>query len=110
MGVSMRYTKVLRLFTIVIVLSLLLIALPVTPVYAASIDITPEEGLIGTTVTVSGTDFNKSTDETDKYAVVYFSSQKATTSEDINDEVTTYEKVKDAVYLDTDGAFEITFT
>lgn len=107
----MRYTKMLRLFAIVIILSLLLIALPATPAYAAaSIDITPEEGLIGTKVTVSGTGFNKSTDETDKFAVVYFSSKKATTSEDIDDEVTTYEKVKDAVYLDTDGAFEITFT
>ena len=106
----MRYTKMLRLFTIVIVLSLLLIALPVTPAYAASIDITPEEGIIGTTVTVTGTGFNKSTDETDKYAVVYFSSQEATTSEDIDDEVTTYEKVKDAIDLDTEGEFERTFT
>jgi hypothetical protein len=111
----MRYTKMLRLFTIVIVLSLLLIALPVTPAYAASIDITPEEGIIGTTVTVTGTDFNKSTDESDKYAVVYFSSEEATTSDDIDTpdiagDVTTYEKVKDAIYLDTEGAFEITFT
>jgi hypothetical protein len=106
----MRYTKMLRLFTIVIVLSLLLIALPVTPAYAASIDITPEEGIIGTKVTVTGTDFNKSTDETDKYAVVYFSSEEATTADDIDSDVTIYEKVKDAVYLSTDGEFEITFT
>ncbi len=107
----MRYTKILRICSTLMLLSLLLMTVPVTPAYAAaSIDITPEEGIIGTKVTVTGEGFNQSTSETDKYAVVFFSSEKATTSDDIDSDVTTYEKVKDAIWLDENGEFEITFT
>ena len=107
----MKYAKLVRVFSIVIVLSLLLFALPASPVQAArEIVLDPEEGSIGDTIAIVGTDFNKSTPDYDKYATIYFSSQEASTLDDIDEDVTTYEVVKDGVWLDEDGAFETTFT
>lgn len=106
----MKYTKILRVFSIVIILSLLLVVIPATPAYAADIVIVPEEGTIGSKVTVAGEDFNKSTSTTDKYALVYFSSQEASLIDDIDEDVDIYEIVKDGIWLDENGEFEITFT
>ena len=106
----MKYTKILRLFSVAIILSLLIVAVPATPAYAGSIDIDPEEGTIGTKVTVIGEGFNKSTETTEKYAIIYFSSEEASTLDDIDDDVNIYEIVEDGVYLDEYGEFEVTFT
>lgn len=107
----MKYVKIARLFSIAIILSLLIMAVPATPAQAAaSITVVPDEGPIGSRVTIAGTGFNKSTSTTDKYAVVFFSSQEATTIDDIDSDVTIYEKVKDGVWLDENGEFEVTFT
>ena len=107
----MKCTKILRIFSIVIILSLLLVAMPATPAQAdRGVTLDPEEGNIGDRITVTGTDFNKSTDEYEKYATIYFSSDKAGTLDDIDDEVTHYEIVKSAEYLDEQGDFEYTFT
>ncbi len=105
----MKYTKILRILSITIILSLLLVALPVRPAYAGSIEIDPEEGTIGTEVTVVGEDFNESTETTEKYAVIFFSSQEASTVDDIDDDVDVYETVQDGIYLDENGEFEETF-
>jgi len=107
----MKCTKILRILSLVIILSLLVVAIPATPVQAVrEITLDPEEGSIGDRITIEGTDFNKSTEEYDKYATIYFSSDKAGTVDDIDDEVTHYEIVKDGVWLDEEGAFETTFT
>jgi len=105
----MRYVKVLQIFSIVIILSLLVIAVPATA-QTRFITLVPDEGTIGSTVTIAGEGFNKSTETTDKYAVIYFSSQEATTIDDIDDDVTIYEIVKDGLWLDENGEFEETFT
>jgi hypothetical protein len=76
-----------------------------------TIDLDPEEGTIGNTVTVVGEGFNKSTESTDRYAIMYFSSEEASIVDDIDDDVTIYEIVRDGIYLDIDdGAFEEEFT
>ena len=107
----MKYAKIIRVFSIIIVLSLLLFALPASPAQAArEIVLDPEEGSIGDKIDIAGEGFNKSTEDYDRYATIYFSSEEASTLDDIDDEVNTYEIVKDGLWLDEDGAFETTFT
>jgi len=107
----MKSMRIIQVFSVMVILALLVLALPAREAYAApEIEIDPEEGSIGTTITVVGTGFNQSTDDTEKYAVVYFSSEEASTVDDIDSDVVVYEVVKDPVYLDFDGEFEITFT
>jgi len=105
----MRYTKVLRIFSIAVILSLLLAAAPVMA-EDRYIDVSPEEGKIGDRIEIGGEGFNVSTDTADKYASIYFSSDEASTLPDIDDEVTHYEILKEGVWLDEEGAFETTFT
>ncbi len=68
----------------------------------------PSEGTIGDMVRVAGEGFNKSTDS-DKFAAVFFSSEKATTDDDIDEEVTSYELVAEGVWLNENGEFDISF-
>jgi len=106
----MKYAKIIRVFSIIIILSLLLFALPASPAQAArEIVLDPEEGSIDDTIEIVGEDFNKSTEDSDKYATIYFSSEKGNTADDIDDEINIYEIVRDGVWLDEDGAFETTF-
>ncbi len=106
----MKYSRILRVFGIAIILLLLAMTVPATPAQAARvIKLDPEQGRIGDKITVTGTGFNKSTATTDKYAVIYFSSQEATTLDDIGTDVTRYEKVGDGIWLDENGDFKVTF-
>jgi len=106
----MRYTRILRILSIAFILSLLVMALPATPAQAlGTLILVPDEGAIGDTITVGGEGFNVSTESTDRYAAIYFSSQEATTLHDIDDEVTTYAEVDGWVYLNDEGEFEETF-
>jgi len=106
----MKYAKIFRLFGLAVILSLLAITMPAAPAQAAgSVTLVPEEGTIGSTVTVVGEGFNASTDTTDRYAAIFFTSQKATAVDDIDSDVTIYKTVKDGVWLDENGEFEETF-
>ena len=105
----MRYTKILRIFSLVIVVAMLVMAMPVTA-QTRSVELDLEEGTVGSTVRAVGEGFNKSTEDTDRYAVIFFSSKEASTLDDIDSDVTTYEVVRDGVYLDTSGKFDIDFT
>lgn len=69
----------------------------------------PSEGTIGDTVRVAGEGFNKSTADSDKFAAVFFSSEEATTDDDIDVAVTRYELVAEGVWLDGKGEFDISF-
>ena len=104
----MKYTKILQIFSIAIILSLLVVAVPATA-QTRFIDIDPEEGKIGDEITIVGEGFNKSTDESEKYASIYFSSEEASTVHDIDDEVTIYKVLKEGEWLDEDGEFDMTF-
>jgi len=106
----MKYTKILRILSLAVILSLLFVLLPITPAYAQrTITATPTTGPIGTRVRVLGTGFSPSTDTTYRYAVLFFSNQSATTLNDIDTTVTVYEKVADAIYVDTSGNFDVNF-
>jgi len=97
------------LIGLIVVIALLVVAIPVTA-QTRNIVLDPEEGTIGTTVTVVGEGFNASTETTDMYAVVFFSSQQASTVDDIDTDVTIYEVVKDGIWLDQQGEFDEDFT
>jgi len=105
----MKYKKVLRIFSLVAVIALLVMAMPVTA-QTRTIELNPDEGTVGSTVRAVGEGFNKSTEDTDRYAIIYFSSQEASTLKRIDTDVTTYEVVRDGVYLNTKGEFDVTFT
>ena len=105
----MRYTKILRIFSLLVVIAILVMAIPVTA-QTRFIVLAPEEGTVGSTVTVAGEGFDKSTETTDRYAVIFFSSEPATTLDDIDSDVTFYEIVRDGVWLDENGEFGVTFT
>lgn len=107
----MKYVKFVRIFGMVVILSTLIATMPVAVAQTTRfIDLWPVKGKIGDTITLVGEGFNKSTSATDKYAAIFFSSQKASTYDDIGDDVKAYKLVKEGVWLDEDGAFETTFT
>ncbi len=67
--------------------------------------LSPTSGKIGDKITVTGQNFQKSAGDgtSDKYAVLFFSNQAATTDDDIDTKVTTYAKARDGIYLDANG-------
>lgn len=104
-------SKSLRILLSATILSLMVVAIPASPAQAQrEITLVPDEGNVGSTITVAGIGFNKSTGTTDKYAIIYFSSQEASTVDDIDSDITIYEVVRDGVWLDENGEFEVTFT
>ena len=107
----MKYAQTFRITVVVLILSMLVLAMPVALAQETrSIELWPLKGKIGETIEVIGQGFNRSTESTDKYAAIFFSSQEATTSDDIDDQVDAYKLVAEGVWLDEDGAFEATFT
>ena len=107
----MKHAQTFRITVVVLILSMLVLAMPVALAQETrSIELWPLKGKIGETITVVGQGFNKSTAEVDKYAAIFFSSQEATTSDDIGDEVEAYKLVGEGVWLDEDGEFEANFT
>ena len=106
----MKRFKLIRIFLVFIFLSILLVAAPAAPAQAVrGITLSPTVGKIGDRISITGTDFNKSTADTDKYAAIFFSSDEASTIDDIDVEVTHYKLVKEGVWLDEEGDFETTF-
>lgn len=105
----MEKMNVMRVIGLVLLLTMLAIAIPVTA-QSRFIELDPEEGAIGDTIVAVGEGFNESTETTDKYAIIYFSSEEGTLVDDIDSDITIYEIVKDGLWLDEDGAFEVEFT
>jgi len=110
----MKYTKIFRILSIAVILSLLMIAVPATPAQAARIiELSPESGKIGDEITILGTGFTASTETSERHVDIYFAEDEAGTTEDIGQEVNTYEHVKTPTvgYVDDpdEGEFEITF-
>ena len=103
----MKHT--MRLIGLVIVIAMLVMAIPATA-QSRSVELDPEEGTVGSTVNAVGEGFNKSTEDTDRYAVLFFSSEEASTLDDIDSDVTIYEIARDGVYLNENGEFDTDFT
>ena len=107
----MKLTKIIRIFSIAIILSLLVVALPATPAQAVrALTLAPVEGSVGDTITIAGDGFSASTETTEKYINIFFSSDEASTIHNIDNQVTHYELVKEGVWIDESGEFVTTFT
>ena len=106
----MKYAKVFRILTLAVILSLLLVAIPASPALALDydIDLDPDEGEIADYFYVEGDDWPKSIYEPTviiKEVDIYFSSEEADEGDEIDDEVTIYEKLKSGYDIDDDGEF-----
>ncbi len=92
--------KIIHIATITAILSLIVTVLPVSPVLAASEDISldPDEGEIDERINIEGEDFEESwtspTDSYDSEVDIYFSREEADEGDEIDDEVENYEQVK----------------
>lgn len=113
----MKYTKILRIFSIAIILSLLMVAVPATPAQAqGSITLAQAEGKIGDEVTITGVDFPPSpTDGSERRVDIYFSSDVAGVGNYIGTHVTTYKKWEASAGIGSvgdndEGEFKDTFT
>ena len=82
----MKSAHMLRLIGLMVVIAMLAMAAPVIA-QTRNIELDPEEGTIGTTITIAGEGFNKSTETTDRYAVIFFSNEEASTLDDIDSDV-----------------------
>ncbi|MFC1958491.1 IPT/TIG domain-containing protein [Chloroflexota bacterium] len=111
----MKYSRIFRILAMATILSLLVIALPTSQVFAAEvIELDPDDGEIDDTIDIAGEDFEESyynspTDYHDSYVDIYFSSEEADEGDEIGDEVENYERVKSSVYVDEDGEFDSYF-
>ncbi len=102
----MKDNRFFRILAIAAIFSLLMLVIPATPALATEeLGITPERAEIGDYVSIEGTGFAQGT-----VVYIYFSSQEAEVGDEIDDEVTNYEKVKTAVVQGTKdpdpGTFE----
>jgi len=108
----MKCNKIFRILAMAIILSLLVIALPAAPAlaYDRDIDLDPNTGEIGDYFYVEGDDWPPSQLTTTPYTYsevdIYFTSYEADTGDDIDDEVTAYEKLKSDVDVEEDGDFK----
>ncbi len=89
----MKDNRLFRILAVAAIFSLLMLAIPATPALAAEvIEVSPEKAEIGDYVSITGADFPKGI-----LVYIYFSSQEAEVGDEIDDEITIYEKVKTAV-------------
>ena len=91
----MKHSKILGILALAISLALLVAVIPATPALAARvIELDPEKGKIGDTITITGSGFTASTETTERHVDIYFAKDVADTLDDIDDEVDTYELLK----------------
>jgi hypothetical protein len=105
-----KFTKIFRILTLAVILSLLLVAIPASPAlaYDYDIELDPDEGEIDGYFYVEGDDWPKSIYEPTviiKEVDIYLSSEDVDTGDEIDDEVTIYEKLKSGYDIDDDGEF-----
>ncbi|MFH1003084.1 MAG: PPC domain-containing protein [Chloroflexota bacterium] len=85
----MKYGRIISRIALITMLSLLAVLIPVTPARAAEgIELSPTSGEMGDSVRVLGTDF----DPDEGLVWIYFSSDVAVVGDDIDTDVTHYEK------------------
>jgi len=111
-----KIAKFFRILTLAAIVSLLLLAIPASPAlaYDDEIALDPEQGEIGDTIDIDGTDWPESTacpcpPGVPSYVDIYFSIQEADIGDDIDDEVKTYQRVKTGYQVETDGDFSTSF-
>ena len=105
----MKRSRIIRLLGIAVIVSLLMAAIPASPALAASIILTPAQGSIGDTVSITGSAFNPSVPPDQQYVILYFSNQAAQLGQSIGAHVITYKMISQSVTNST-GAFSAAFT
>jgi len=102
-----KHNRFFSILAVAVVLALLMLAIPVTPVSAAPViflDI--EKGQIGDKVTVEGSGFTPSTPPDSLHDVdIYFSPEEAMVGDEIDYYIDVYAIVKQYVYTDDSGSF-----
>jgi len=103
----MKRSKILRMFGIVLILSLLLMAVPAAPAFAAkTLTLNPTQCKVGDRVDYTGAGYYPVTGDTDYYVDVYVSDQTVTTSSYVDLQITRYKRVAWAMSaLDAVGSF-----
>src|SRR4030042_2896246 len=106
----MKNRKILRILGLALIFSLFMAVVPAAPALAYDYDITlsSAQGMIGATITVTGSDFVASTINTDKWYRIIFSPTSASVGQYIDTTVLTYEVVRE-FDTDYDGEFSTTF-
>ncbi len=109
----MKHAKILRIFTIAVVLSLLLLIVPAMPALAISTTLSPTSGKIGDNINVIGDAFTsyKSMPTYDSYAEIWFAEDNVIVGKQIDIDVKTYKYVGESeLPIDaTTGDFSLTF-
>jgi len=101
----MKFSSISRMLAIAVILPLLVMAIPGSPVLAAeSIRLSPTAGGISDEIEVKGDGFK--TDKTRVY--IYFSSQEGAVYDRIDDEITVYKLTKKTT-PDIDGNIRVSF-
>lgn len=85
----MKYNRFFRILVITAIFSLLMVFIVAAPALAVSATLSPTKGVVGEEIDVTGSGYNAGSP-----VYIYFSSQEASTGDEINNEVTAYEKVK----------------
>ena len=100
----MKYSKICHILALSIILALL-VPVSTAPAHAAgaSIDLYPNEGEIGDRIEIEGCDFNAN-----QLVFIYLSSDIAEKGDEIDVEVTAYERVARA-NINADGGFALTY-
>ncbi|MCK4274301.1 MAG: IPT/TIG domain-containing protein, partial [Dehalococcoidales bacterium] len=111
----MKYTGIIRMLVVTLILSLLLMAVPVLPVHATNdTTLSVSTGQPGDTITISGTNFTPSTDTSEKWVNIYFTSDTAVVGYYIDNQIDSYELVGWAligeIHYADEGEFTTTFT
>ncbi len=106
----MKRSRLLRILGISIIVSLLIIALPATPALAGTITLSPLQGDIGATITITGAGFQPTITDA-QYVLLYFSSQQASIGQYIgaSGTVTVYATIGQ-ILANSSGGFTATFT
>jgi len=101
----MRYTKILRVLALVVVLSFVAVLVPAAPALAAEdVEVDPENGEVGERIDITGSSLSVSRVGAD----IYFSSDEADTGDEIDDEVSIYKRVRSRT-INEDGEISTYF-
>ena len=113
----MKYKKMFRVLASAIILALLMAVIPATPTLAVERDIvlSSSSGQIGDEITVTGIDWQPSTDdpEVERRVTIYFAGDEVAKGKYIDTHVDTYSKISgdpQVGYADEDGEGEFTST
>ena len=91
----MRCIRIFRILGIAVIMALLIAAIPAAPALAFyDMTLTPAQGAIGDTITITGANFPATTDPLNPHIVsMYFSNQDTTIGQSIGTQVTVYKTI-----------------